>query len=349
LAACKDARNAEVEKNIQTAAAFHEGLRAYGIGYVLSPNRPFAQASVDKAAVDSLKFPRQTLGYRSGDCADLSVLYASFFEAAGIETAFVTVPGHIFMAFDSGLSMDEARARALDERELIDRGGKAWVPVETTMRDTGFLEVWRKAASEWRAASAKGMAAFYPMHESWKSYAPVGLPADGSSVVAPPADRTRAAFSAELAKLVKLEVESRIARVGVGQGQDTAKSRNERGVLYAKYGMYTEAERELKAAAKDGSASALVNLGNIAFMKSDLAGAYSYYLQADKKSPNNAKLLINVARAASAMGKADEAAQALDKAKALDPAQAERFASAAQASPSAGRAAEVDASDILWL
>jgi len=217
------------------------------------------------------------------------------------------------------------------------------------MRDSGFLGIWRKAASEWREASAAGAAAFYPMHESWKGYPPVGLPADGSSVAAPPPDKVRAAFSAELARLAKLEVESRIARIGGGQGQETARARNDRGVLYAKYGMYAEAERELKAAAKEGSASALVNLGNIAYMKSDLAGAYSFYTQADKRLPNSAKILLNIARTASALGKESEAASALGKAKQLDPSQAERFSSVVPASPDAGRAAEADASGVLWL
>jgi transglutaminase-like putative cysteine protease len=35
--------------------------------------------------------------YRAGDCDDLSILYCSLLEAIGIRTAFVTIPGHIFM------------------------------------------------------------------------------------------------------------------------------------------------------------------------------------------------------------------------------------------------------------
>jgi hypothetical protein len=46
LAAVRDARNGEVCKNMQTAIAFHEGLRAYGISYVLAPNRPFARPAL---------------------------------------------------------------------------------------------------------------------------------------------------------------------------------------------------------------------------------------------------------------------------------------------------------------
>ncbi len=344
-AATKDSRNAEVNENLQTAITFHEGLRAYGISYVLSPNRPFAQAVLDTAAVDSLKFPRQTLGYRAGDCADLSVLYASCFEAAGIETAFITVPGHIFMAIDLGMRADDPRARAFDIRELIAFEGRLWLPIETTMRDSGFTDVWRKGASQWREASAKGLAAIYPIHSAWKTYPPVGLPADRSTVVPPPAGAVKKAFVAELDKVVRAELSLRLATVGAVKD---AKSLNARGTLYGKYGMYAEAEKDFKAAAKDGLLSAVINLGNLAFIKADLKGAYAYYQQASKQSPDNPRLLVNIARVASAMGKLDEVTATLAQVRKLDPKIADQYASLAQVGSSGTRAAEVVTVEVLW-
>lgn len=344
-AATKDSRNTEVNENLQTAITFHEGLRAYGISYVLSPSRPFAQAVVDTAAVDSLKFPRQTLGYRAGDCADLSVLYASCFEAAGIETAFITVPGHIFMAIDLGMRPDDPRARAFDPRELIAFEGRLWLPIETTMRDAGFTEVWRKGASQWRDASAKGVAAIYPIHAAWKTYPPVGLPADRSTVVPPPAGAVNKAFVAELDKVVKAELSARLATVGAVKD---AKSLNARGTIYGKYGLYAEAEKDFKAAAKDGLLSAVVNLGNLAFIKDDLKGAYTYYQQAAKQSPDNPRLLVNIARVASAMGKLDEVTATLEQVRKLDPKIADQYASLAQVGSSGTRAAEVVTVEVLW-
>ena len=180
VAAVMPVRNPEVPGNMQTVLAIHEGLKAYGISYMLSPNRPFAQAVVDTAAVDSLKFPRQTLGFRAGDCADLSVLYASCLEAAGIQSAFVTVPGHIFVAADLGITASEARSRGLNLNDLILQEDKVWIPLEITLRSSGFREVWREGAAQWRRASEAGSAALYPMHEAWNQFPPVGLPADGS-------------------------------------------------------------------------------------------------------------------------------------------------------------------------
>ena len=127
-ATVRGSRNGEVPKNLQSALALHEGLLVYGLGYLLSPSRPFAQEKVDVAAVDNLKFPRQTLSYRSGDCADLSVLYSSCLEAMGIETAFITIPGHIFMAVDLGISPAEAASRGIDRGQLVSQGRSRLAP-----------------------------------------------------------------------------------------------------------------------------------------------------------------------------------------------------------------------------
>lgn len=350
LAAVMADRNPELAKNFQSAIAIHEGLKAYGITYMLSPNRPFAQAVVDTAAVDSLKFPRQTLGFRAGDCADLSVLYTSCFEAAGIETAFVTVPAHIFMAVDLGLSPAQAKARGMDLGDFIVQGEKVWLPLETTMRSAGFGEVWRKAAGTWREASAKGLAAIFPIHEAWNSFAPVGLPADGSTIVSPAKADVLRAFKAELGKIVDSELAQRLSALGTtgAGGQASVKSSNDRGVLYAKYGFYPEAITQFQAAAQAGSVSALINLGNIAMLKSDAAAAYVYYQQASKQMPGNAKLLVNIAKAAAALGKSSEAAAALKELRKLDPALADQYSWVATAGVGGARAAGVEDAGVLW-
>jgi hypothetical protein len=350
MATVRSERNAELAKNLQTAIAVHEGLRTYGIGYMLSTTRPFERTVVDTAAVDSLKFPRQTLTFRAGDCADLSVLYASCLEAAGVETAFITIPGHIFMAIDLGIAPEETRARAMDQRDLIVRDGRVWVPIETTMRDSGFIEVWKKGAEEWREASAKQVAAFYPMRESWKTYAPMGLPADGTSVELPASGKVGAAFSAELVKAVDAELGSRLAAMGPlpASGLAATAALNARGVLYGKFGRYDDALRDFQAAAKAGSVSALVNLGNVSMLKSDPAGAYGYYQQAAKQVVGNAGLYVDIAKAAAALGKSDAATAALDEARKLDPAAADKYARLAQAGSSGTRAAEIDDDQVAW-
>lgn len=350
LAAVKSYRNPELDKNLQTAIAIHEGLGAFGIGYMIATTRPFLQEVVNPEIVDTLKFPRQTLAFRAGDCADLSVLYASCFEAAGIETAFITVPGHILMAIDLGMSRSEALSRGYKDSDFLNDGTRLWLPIETTMRDAGFLEVWRNGAEQWRKANAAGKAALYPIHEAWKTYASVGLPADGSSVVPPSDARISAPFRAELSKAIDAELGARIAILGpLPTGPKLGTALNARGVIFGRYGRYAEAERDLKAAAKAGNTLALSNLGNLSLMKGDSSTALDYYQQAARANPDNTKIYANLAKAAAALGKTDLVKSALDTMRKLDPQAAEQYASLAQASTVQGtRAAEIDSSAAFW-
>lgn len=97
-----------------------------------------------------------TVSYDAGEVAGASQSCSS--------TAFATVPCRIFMAAELGLTEAEAKARCMDIRELISVGDRLWIPIETTLRSSGFLAAWRKAAEEWHQASAEGRAAFHPIH-----------------------------------------------------------------------------------------------------------------------------------------------------------------------------------------
>ena len=92
-----------VPENIQYAMGIFDTLDEFGINYVIDPTSSYAD-NVGTTSIDFLQFPYQTLMYRGGDCDDLSILISSLFEAVGIPTAFITIPGHIFMAFDSGVA-----------------------------------------------------------------------------------------------------------------------------------------------------------------------------------------------------------------------------------------------------
>ena len=88
--------------------------------------------------------------YRGGDCDDLTILYCALLEAVGFETAFITVPGHIFMAFSLDQSPAEALTRFSHPEELVIKENKAWIPLEVTAREGGFLKAWQMGAQEWR-------------------------------------------------------------------------------------------------------------------------------------------------------------------------------------------------------
>jgi transglutaminase-like putative cysteine protease len=347
----RDLRNPGVVKNLQTAIAFHDALRIYGLAYSPNPSTPYSYTSTHPETVDFLKFPRQTLRYRAGDCSDLSILYASLFESVGVETAFITVPGHIFMAVNLDLSPQEAKERVADWEDLIFLDGKSWLPIETTIRDRGLQDAWHEGAREWRQGVQDKTAAFYPVHDAWKTYQPVGLAADNTAVQVPAQDLVRLAFGAELSTLVDREISTRVAALdeAISTGP-TPKAFNERGVVYAKFGRYEQAEKDFLAAldAQSGYVYALLNLGNLSKLRSDWQTAYRYYSRAVKAAPESSRALLELAGAAAAMGKREEAEADYTSAKQMDPKLAARYQAPGQETPGGTRAAEADKHSIDW-
>ena len=170
-----------VPANIQYAAALFGALKAFGINYVVDPSSAFTD-NVGTAAVDFLQFPYQTLTYHGGDCDDLTILNCSLLEAIGIDTAFITVPGHIYMAFDSGLSLEEGRSK-LGKGYYIEAYGKIWCPLEITLSQDTFGLAWTYGAREWKKAGDDAL--LIPLSDAWEAYLPISVPGSDTSIDVP--------------------------------------------------------------------------------------------------------------------------------------------------------------------
>jgi hypothetical protein len=183
-------------RNLRYAAALFEALAAYGMSYVVDPASSFVEMSEDSSALDSLNYPYQTLYYRGGDCDDLSILYCAMLEALGVDTAFITIPGHIYAAFDTGA--ENSAIFDTGQGDLIEHGGRLWMPVEVTVPGEGFYQAWRIGAREWRAHEEERR--LYPMRESWLLYPPVTVPEAGDRLPGLPEESEIARRLAEEAK-----------------------------------------------------------------------------------------------------------------------------------------------------
>lgn len=182
-AAVRHNLRSDIPQNIQYAAAIFGALKSFGINYVVDPSSAFTD-NVGTAAVDFLQFPYQTLLYHGGDCDDLTILNCSLLEALGIETAFITVPGHIFMAFDSGLPVE--KAASVRKGYYIEANGKLWVPVEITLSQDTFSLAWSYGAREWRNAGDNAL--IIPLKEAWSIYKPISVPGSDVAIDIPDAD-----------------------------------------------------------------------------------------------------------------------------------------------------------------
>lgn len=294
----KDLRVPGVNANYQTALAVHQALQAWGISYVHSPQSPFSRSFENPEVIDYLKFPRQTLMYKAGDCADLSVLYASFFESLGIGTAFITVPGHIFMAID--LEMNPAKVSSVTfSRDLIVQNGKVWLPIETTLRDESLTEIVHQAAQQWQREYAKGTAAFYDIHEAWQTFPPVGLADDGTR----PgnldfAKKLQTAFTQILKPLADKELAFQLGGIDQRIKADLKNPQlhNARGVVLARFGRFDEAAREFTLAATSNYPAAMINMVNLSLLRRQYADAKEWYNKAKSLFPENAAVISALAR-----------------------------------------------------
>jgi tetratricopeptide (TPR) repeat protein len=287
-----------INKNIQIALGMFEALAAYGPNYVIDPSSSYIEMSESSSSLDSLNFPYQTLMYRGGDCDDLAILFSSLMEAAGIETAFITIPGHIYMAFDSGMGEAAAKRDFYAPNEFVYHEGRAWVPLEITIPKDGFYRAWRIGAKEWRDAAARGAAEIYPMHESWKLYPPVSIHGEGSDLMPPAEAALAAAFDRSMDAYIEYEIRPLVRdyELRLAQGEDPV-IRNELGVLYGSYGMLAKAEQQFTIAARSGNTHAKVNLGNVAFMQQRYDAGLNHYQTVLRTEPDNSYAILGSARA----------------------------------------------------
>ena len=317
---------ATIDPNIMLAMAIHDALTLYGLTYSTDP---VATLNSDNKTVDYIQFPQQTLDYKGGKCSDFSALYASMFEAIGVETAFITIPGHIYMAVALTTSPDEVRKTFQNSDDFIFQNGKAWLPIEITLREGGFLKAWQYGAKEWRENSAAKTAAFYPMHDAWKVYQPVGYSSDVTGIQIPQQDQVVKVYTDEVTAFVAAQIGQQEKALLTAASKATNKSKplNSLAVLYSRYGLWDKASKTLnQILAKDEYVPALINLGNIYFVQGQLDKAVTYYNRAATKDPNSASALLGIARANQQLENYSIAKAAYAKLQALNPDLAQQYA-----------------------
>ena len=295
-----------VPQNIQYVMAVFQALDQFGINYVKDPTSAF-EDNVGTASIDFLQFPYQTLMYRGGDCDDLSILVCSLLESIGIKTAFITIPGHIYMAFDSGLTLNEAQNYFINLDEFIVDGDRVWVPLEITLSDEGFNKAWRKGAWEWTTASRTDSAMLYRMEDSWKIYKPVSVPGASAKFTLPEEKLVAKSFSTTVDEFVIAQITPQIAwyenRIATAP---TAQNYNDFGVLYARYGLFEQAEEQFHIARNMKYLPAVLNTANLCYSKKEYSNATAWYNQVLKTDSSNNLAMLGLARCAYETGDYEE-------------------------------------------
>lgn len=285
--------------NFRIAMGLFEALTLHGTGYVIDAQSAYVDFSEDGAAVDFVQFPAETLAYQAGDCDDLSVLYNAMCEAAAIETAFITIPGHIYTAFNLGIDKDRVTRLFSDTSNLIERDDGFWVPVEITLVEKGFHEAWRIGARQWQEADAKGQADFYPTRQAWGTFKPAEVNT-GELVFLPDPDDVMDAYGAAVDRLVYQEISPIVRELQDRMNREgpSPAAYNRIGVAYARFGLLNDAESWfLRSVSGRPYASGEVNLGNVAFLQGDYRNAAVRYRNALDIDDDNPRALLGLAKA----------------------------------------------------
>ena len=347
---CRENTIPAYSEPMQFAIQVFHALGEIGLLYQVDPTLPFTEVQENLMVVDSISLPRNTLKNITGDCDDLTVLYNSLLETVGINTAFITVPGHIYAAYNTKVPARDFGKIHPDRKMTISIDGELWVPVEITMiGKTGFLEAWRTGVEQWtRYDSETSVRAFYKTRESQEIYRSVGLTETDLGLQYGNSETIDRDFNKDMNKIISGVLEK---YVNTARNSGRTQDYNRLGIIYAQFQQYSQAETAFnKVISLDPEVTgARINLGNLQFLKENYRDAVKSYeavfekLEAKNRAESSTalKVLINLARAKYVLEQFDEADSYFSKAKNIDPVKTEEYAYLASAGGSGeGRAAE---------
>jgi tetratricopeptide (TPR) repeat protein len=312
---------------MQIAVQAYDALREIGIYYQDDPAAPFARVQGDKTFVDFISMPRDTLVRKYGDCKNLTVLYCSLLETKSVRTGFITVPGHIFPVFDTGQPAGEYRDINPDRTMTLAIDGTLWVPIEVTMLDgkSDFVAAWQRAIEEWKTYEKER--AFYRTRDAQAVFAPVALQQVDLGLQYGSGDNIASQFGRDMETIGR--------NVIAPYSADAEKTRdkkdyNKLGIMAAKFQLIKESEDAFTKALKGdpGYVSALVNLGNLSYLKGDYRKAINAYMRViplmgrptkgSAAARTSVIVLVNASRAYDALKQSKESEGLIAQAAGID-------------------------------
>lgn len=323
-------------ESLQVAMLAYHALIELGVIYQVDPASPFAQVQENTSVVDSVSLPRDTLTRVAGDCDDLTALYATMLESVGIETAFLTTPGHIYVAVNTGVPAREYLLVHPDRDMLLIVDDTVWVPVEITMLGNGdFMDAWRFGTDEWRKLDdTPERRGFYLTREAQSVYRPVGLRETDLGLQYGSEERIRRGFDDDFTQLTNTIIGHLRGRA---EERNNKRAHNQMGIYAARLGRFEEARQAFVRAARYDPTylDPRINLGSLHFLREDYERAVRAFgdalnalqLAGGEAPPElQTSLYINLSKAHFESGEYESADRYYELAAQVDPQQAVRFA-----------------------
>lgn len=323
----------DIPKSILNAVFIWEYFRYYGLTYVSDPNNSYETLSQSNS-IDFVQFARQTLASKSGDCDDLVALLVGCMESIGISTAYVDIPGHVFLAFDTGISANDIVSKGLKEDKVKILWNKVWIPLESTViGKNSFVESWLNANERYSTTIQQNKPVVpVQFKQAWEVYPPVQFPQEiNINPQVGDFSQVRNAIIADLDfyyTLTKGNQEYELLSA-VKKHPKNPYLLNKLANYYVSIDSLKKAKVYLEESARIDSVNqiTLINLGNIYFKEGNLQAAEKSWLKANKISnETNYGVLINLAKVKQAQGDKLKAREFFDKALIINKDSAIKFA-----------------------
>lgn len=330
-----------------------DALGVYEINYVEDPDSPLSKAIGKEEIVDTVRFPRRTLMLKSGDCDDSTALLASLLESAGIGTAIMTSPGHVFLAFNTGEPEENLWQFKTGTFEALTFGGTIWIPVETTILKKGFRTAWEKASEVVKKHEAAKGIEFLPVETLRDRFPSLPLPSSNFSILEPGSEVIEPKYKISVSAVVEdmyektlLELETALKNAG---SRKKAKIMNAIGALHARFGNTDKAEKMFSACIDEFPTFTppFINLANSMIDMNRVDEAITLLKKGAAKKPDSLYMNLLLARCYYLKGKQKEVKEYMAKVKKQSPDLAERYAYLEKADGNRARAADEEL-PLIW-
>jgi hypothetical protein len=320
---------------LQVAMQLFYGLKEIGCIYQIDPTSPFTQVQENPMLVDSISLPRNTLKNLTGDCDDLTVLYCALLETVGIESAYITVPGHIYAAFNTKVPSRSFQKVHPDKNMTMNINGELWAPVEITMIGThDFLSAWRKGIEQFMALeNSPEQRVITFTAQAQDIYRPVGLRETDLGLQYGNQKHIVTSFNDSMERLIDQILDS---YTKLAQDSNSKEGYNRLGIVCAQYRRYAQAQKAFNTALSldRNYLSPQINLGNVFFMKQEYQNALRVYHEAEQtldaggqsESSLYLAVLLNISRAYYELENYDKASEYFQKVAERDPSLVEQYA-----------------------
>ena len=325
----RDVVNPGLNEALQVGLQIYYGLTEIGCIYQKDPTSPFDAAQENPLVIDKVSLPRNTLKRGTGDCDDLTALYCSLMETVGIQTAFITTPGHIYAAFNTKEEARNYQQIHPDKSRTLNINGELWVPVEITLIGTsGFADAWEVGAEEFNKyedeADKRGL---FLTSDAQQIFRPVGLKETDLGL--------QYGDKSAIARSVSIETDQLVNKIinvyeQKAREKDSKSAYNTLGTVCTKFGQYNRAEQAFNyALALDRNfLPSKVNLANIMYLKGQYQNALRLYHNVEQEylsrnrttSAAYGRVVLNLARCYYELQNFDKSAEYVRQLEEINPA-----------------------------